>query len=115
MSGFESEMPAAPDFHLESGERLRDEAPETFHIPSRDARENLRIGDIVKLVFALTDRESADVGAERMWVIVKEEANGRYIGALDNDPFCLVGIKAGDLVEFGPEHVIDIHDGDDSP
>lgn len=43
---------------LDSGEERNELAPDTFPIPSRDARENLEVGDEVKLVFRdMTDPE----------------------------------------------------------
>lgn len=93
---------------LDSGEERNKLAPDTFPIPSRDARENLEVGDEVKLIFRdLNDPEDNIV--ERMWVLVESRGDdGTYTGTLDNDPFEMQYIEAGDLVRFGPEHVIDI-------
>lgn len=75
----------------------------TFHVPSEEERTSLRPKDVVKLIF--DDRE-------RMWVEVCEVAAGRYRGKLLNKPAVLLTIRQGDLVDFGPEHVADVVQGE---
>jgi hypothetical protein len=41
-----------------------------------------------------------------MWVLVTEAADGRYRGELTNRPVYITTIGLGDVVEFGPEHII---------
>ena len=95
-------------YTLDNGEEIAREAPRTFQIPSRERREAIAPGDIVKLIFRLETETEAFV--ERMWVIVKERrGNGRFTGVLDNDPYCTEEIKSGLEVTFGAEHIIDIH------
>jgi uncharacterized protein YegJ (DUF2314 family) len=97
-------------FTLDDGEALHKEFPKTFWIPSAAERKNLKEGDLVKLIFRLTD--GTDVQVERMWVIVKSKTDKGYKGVLDNDPYCTQSIKSGLEVHFEPKHVITI---DDSP
>ncbi|NCA94253.1 MAG: DUF2314 domain-containing protein [Sphingobacteriia bacterium] len=83
--------------------------PDTFEIPSRDAREALRPGDLVKVIGANKG------GAERFWVKVTEaRPSGRYVGALDNRLVCFA-LPAGALIAFGPEHVACIMTRDRAP
>lgn len=56
-------------FELENGETLNREYLDTFWIPSKDQRENLLPGEIVKLIFRISYGNEASV--ERMWVTVK--------------------------------------------
>jgi hypothetical protein len=46
---------------LESAEARHAESPETFQIPERTARESLKAGDAVKLLFDIETREAGDV------------------------------------------------------
>ena len=78
--------------------------PDTFHIPSRIQREALFVGDAAKCVFVPTDGP----GGERMWLrILKPISQGKYYGELLNEPVAIAGLKKGDKIEFGPEHISD--------
>ena len=99
-------MDRVVDFRLADGEARHAESPRTFFIPSRSERENLRPGDLVKLVFEIVDPQLPEPGAERMWVEVTGVEDGRYIGALNNVPSTITTISLGDRVDFGPEHII---------
>jgi hypothetical protein len=68
-------------------------------IPSREDRENLRGGDLVKLIFQYQGR------SEHMWVQVVDWDAGEYIGRLDNHP-SWIPLEADDLVRFRAEHVV---------
>jgi len=93
-------------YSLENGEARNHEYPETFEIPSRELREQLKAGDLVKLLFTLTNGN--DSQSERMWVIVTGGDSAGYEGTLDNDPVSTDRIKSGLKVTFKPEHVISI-------
>lgn len=104
----------AEDFwELRSGEKARAENPETFWIPERTARENLKRGDGAKLFFNFeveTKNGAIEIRGEKMWVIVKSRIGDFYLGTLENQP---AGIDRGFLdkgaeILFKPEHVIDI-------
>jgi hypothetical protein len=101
-------------WQLESGEARHAEAPETFWIPAREARDSLDVGAGVKLLFdiAVEDDSGSQRGVERMWVIVKRRLPGVYIGVLDSVPASIEHdsdfLARGSEVVFGPEHVIDI-------
>ena len=82
-------------------------APATFYLPPLEARTCLVPGDIVKIVFRI--EHDGEVDVERMWVIVQSISPAGYVGALDNQPYCTDELKLGTLVQFGPEHVIQIH------
>lgn len=98
-------------YQLDDGEKRHLEAPETFHLPPRSAREGLGRGDIAKLMFDIViDGDIENVALERMWVIVKDCVMGVYSGSLDNKPVCSdegkIKLALGDTVYFGPEHVV---------
>lgn len=93
-------------YTLEDGEERGRQHPETFEIPARQRRENLLPGEIVKLIFAISDGTSTQT--ERMWVIVEGGDATGYTGTLDNDPVSTDRIKAGLKVAFEPRHVISI-------
>ena len=87
-------------FHLANVEELAAEWPDTYVIPPRELRERFQPSESVKLVW--TD----GTYTERMWALILNNDNGRYIGILDNDPIDME-IKQGTVVEFGPEHVLE--------
>lgn len=81
--------------------------PRSFFIPPPQVREGLTVGDLVKLVFLTGDED----GGERMWVTVTERtADGTYVGRLDNEPIVVTELQVGARIEFGPRHVIAVHD-----
>ncbi len=82
----------------------------SFKIPLRSQRENLRVGNLVKLVFI--DPTRGMPNGERMWVEVVAVEVGRYRGELRNVPVLIEDLREGDLVEFGPEHVADWSSGE---
>src|SRR5918994_1479017 len=100
-------------WELESGEARHDQHPDKFWIPPRQARDNLRIGQSVKLLFQIegeAEDGSVETNVERMWAIVAGRVGDLYIGILDNQP---ATVDAGLLDEgaefmFKAEHVIDI-------
>lgn len=95
-------------YELDNGEEMHADAPETFYIPTLEARKNLKLNDTVKLVFRIEHDNGFDV--ERMWVDVKSVTLAGYIGILDNDPNCTEELKSGEVIEFEPKHVIQIYE-----
>jgi hypothetical protein len=94
-------------FTLEDGEEAHREAPDTFEIPPRAAREALRPGQIVKLMFNITADGESQV--ERMWVIVEGKEGDGYVGVLDNQPLATEKLRPGMRIRFQARHVINIH------
>ena len=111
-----------PDFDfdgwcLDDGEEYHREAPDTFWIPTRERRENLQPGDLVKLIFRINvDNPGSPVAVERMWVIVRKSIAGGYLGILDNDPDSIVQNSefwSGIELPFAARHVINIEERDE--
>ncbi|HEX4896540.1 MAG TPA: DUF2314 domain-containing protein [Solimonas sp.] len=100
---------------LDDGEARHNDAPDAFEIPNREERENLKPGQLVKLMFRIAlegeDGKTAEE-VERMWVLVSGRVGQTYRGVLDNDPRCTKGIRAGLEVVFEPRHVIQIESED---
>lgn len=81
------------------------QCPGTFEMPSARRRKTLGPDDYAKLLF---EPSVAGLCPERMWVRITERTRGgRYRGVLENEPLQLPDIELGDIVEFGPEHVIE--------
>jgi len=80
--------------------------PDSFWIPSTEARSSLKEGSLVKLIFNYSDRQPS----ERMWVLVTEVVGNdeAYVGTLNNDPLAR-HMHFGEQIEFAPKHIIDIH------
>jgi mRNA-degrading endonuclease toxin of MazEF toxin-antitoxin module len=99
---------AGVSYVLEDGEENNRRYPDTFEIPAKDERHNLKAGQIVKLMFRIT--ADGETQTERMWVIVKGREKDGYLGILDNDPACTQKMKSGLEVNFEPRHVISIYE-----
>lgn len=85
-----------------SAEDKAKEFPDTFPIPTLEARQRISVGHYAKLMF--TD----GMYTERMWVqVVSQDADTSYQGKLSNDP-AFLGMVDQEAVGFLPEHVIDI-------
>jgi len=108
---------------LLDGEALGNRRPDTFEMPSRRARMDIRPGQYVKLGFLLDKKLASGLEGERMWVRVISSSHGRrgeegrcvgYFGKLENVPAFIDMSKyasdAGYSVAFGPEHVLDIRE-----
>ncbi|WP_162260320.1 DUF2314 domain-containing protein [Nocardioides sp. Root190] len=94
-------------FRLASAVERNREEPEDFLIPSRVERESLKRGWLAKLIFEPGASAREGESPERMFVEVTRVLEDRYLGRLVNDPMSLSAPAYGDLIEFGPENVID--------
>lgn len=83
---------------------------EQFPIPSHGERHDLQPGAVVKVGISWLPT-TTDYSGERFWVIILERRSGRYLGLVDNDLVGKSELKRGDLIQFGPEHVLDISTG----
>jgi hypothetical protein len=102
---------------LDDGEERHAAAPETFWIPSREARRGLYPGCGVKLMFRIDTPQGSEV--ERMWAIVTQRfgEGERYLGVLDNTPcsdWAEGRLEPGFELPFEPRHVIDIDNPNDA-
>lgn len=98
---------------LESGVERHLLHPESFAIPDEATRTGLQPGDFAKLIFVIAVEEDDEPIIERMWVVVREAADGGYFGLLDNEPEIDENDEfwLGTEVPFGPEHVIEVQAG----
>ena len=101
-----------------TGEALRRANPKTFAMPPKKLRNNLRPGDLVKLIFSWKKRPAGNhFGGERMWVCitwVNPKKKGDYSGRLDNVP-CDLPIKVLSKVRFTAANIIDFTHKEDLP
>ncbi len=98
-------------WHLDSGVTLNRANPDTFWVPSDPEKDGIRPGDKVRLIFRMRD----DWG-ERMWVrVTAVKRNGRFEGALINNPLGIPRLYAGDRIKFSRDAVIDVLDVSTQP
>lgn len=97
-------------YDLADGEERAREHPDSFFIPSLEERENLKVGDAVKLIFEMHQPNQEYDAFERMWVEITKVEDDYYVGFLDNNPEGEVSIKAGDIVVFQAKHIISIYE-----
>jgi uncharacterized protein YegJ (DUF2314 family) len=111
-----------PDFQadgwcLDDGEAYHAAAPETFWVPDRELREGLEPGDFAKLIFRMNVDDPDDgIAVERMWVLVREQVSGGYLGVLDNEPDGIAEndeLWLGTELPFSAKHVINIQEKDE--
>lgn len=102
------------DWRLDDAERLHQENPRSFFIPSADRRRGLRHDDVVRLVFLVT-AEPREASGERMWLTDIERHGDRYVGVVTNEPVYIEDLSLGDEIEFGPEHVVAVVEPDGIP
>lgn len=97
-----------PSWKLENAYEIRREAPYTFYKPSDEIIDQLIPGEAtVKLIFLIESDDPEALNAERMWVLLESvDEYGNYDGILDNTPFYIKDLKAGDQISFKKEHII---------
>lgn len=95
---------------LVDAEKRAAEFPTTFEIPDRGRRQARKPGNLVKLILEVpAGAPKRKQGGERPWVIIQEVMPGpRYKGKLDNDLLVFTELKSDELIEFGPEHIIQL-------
>jgi len=74
-----------------------------YPIPTKQEKENLNNGDLVKLIFL--DKENF---GERMWVEFIEKENGLLKGLLRNDALDDEQLNYGKIIWFHPNHIFAI-------
>jgi hypothetical protein len=94
-------------WELEDVEEAALKHPNTFKIPTRSERTNLKVGDFVKLIFliALKDEEGNYLQGERIYVQVTEIVGEGYRGRLTDKPVSSDTPALNATITFGPEHV----------
>ncbi len=96
-----------PSWSLVDAEALAREHKYTFFKPSSETISKVQVGENVKLIFRFKSEMADAPEAERMWVIVnKMNPDGSYVGSLDNEPYWIKDLKAGDEVAFQARHII---------
>jgi hypothetical protein len=108
----------APSFEddcwrLLDGEQHHREAPKTFEIPDLALRKILGGGDFAKLMFEIMVGPDERTAVERMWVIIREQIPGGYIGMLDNKPDIAENDRfwVGSELPFEYRHIIAVDHG----
>jgi uncharacterized protein YegJ (DUF2314 family) len=96
---------------LRDAEQAARENKYTFYKPSKEITNHLKIGNLAKLTFEFESSNEEHPSAERMWVIITEINAEKFKGTLDNHPFYIHDLYAGDEINFEHKHIID-HDLD---
>ncbi len=103
-----------PEFHLENVVKKNIEFPRTFLIPVQEEIVKLDIGNLIKLIFVMKRPQKNGCRAEKMWVKITNKQNGVFTGVLDNEPYYLKSIKAGEIITFKAENIAEIYGGEAS-
>ena len=104
-----------PSWRLSDAAQVAAEAKYTFYRPSEAAIAKIAVGGNVKLIFEFDNDEPEGISAERMWVLVDAiDGGGHFRGSLNNDPYWIKDLQAGDPIAFRDIHIINIeHDDSD--
>lgn len=82
--------------------------PETFYIPTDEAKAAVAPGSLVKAGFIMDGYST-----ERMWLIVTDVAkDGSITGTLDNDPVKMP-LTCGDVFTVRPENLLSVYNDPD--
>ena len=93
-------------WYLDNVYELNKGAPYTFYLPSSEVLEKLKVGDLVKLIFVSKNEEEDGFHGERMWVVITERNEKKFVGKLNNNPYRL-NLKIGDEISFGIQNICD--------
>ncbi len=107
----QARTPKAPKngYALQNGEEMHRLHPATFDLHSQEDRNNVEVGQYVKVYLSGPTPSSP---GERFWVwVVSKQATGKgftFIGQVYSDLWHTAehGISAGDMLQFGPEHIL---------
>lgn len=95
-------------WHLTDAAEIARTHKYTFSRPSNTRLNLLKVGDLVKLVFAF-EGNADDPSAERMWVQVDTIGlDGQYQGRLRNQPAYITDLAYDDSVMFIADNIISI-------
>ncbi|MGN1223507.1 MAG: DUF2185 domain-containing protein [Ruminococcus sp.] len=93
------------NYYLEDAQERHRKHPRTFDIPTEEEIEALQVNDLVKLIFSFPEQLENGCCAERMWVCITEITEDGFCGELDNHPYYLKDLKAGDRITFQKKHI----------
>lgn len=97
------------EFYLENVIEKNRQFPRTFLIPTQEEIDRLEIGNLIKLVFVMEEPQDNGCRAEKMWVKVISIEKNKFTGILDNEPYYLKSIKAGDIITFETKNIACIY------
>lgn len=84
-----------------NAQRMGIKHPETFHVPTKDELNAIKVGSIVKV----------STGNERFWTNVTEVKGQKITATVDNDLVMSANsdIPYGTVINFKKEHIYDIY------
>lgn len=91
------------NWNMINGVEMNAAHPETFEIPDETDRNNIGIGEHVKIGV-----QNSECG-ERFWVQVEHKTDdNRYVGRVNNHLINFPEIAFNSELVFGPEHVLTV-------
>ncbi len=98
-------------WELDSALRRHELHPDTFEIPLKQELAELRVGDLVKLLFLFPGKDESGTDAvrcERMWVTIEQISDSDYVGRLESQPTLSNVLKLRDTIRFERRHIASI-------
>jgi hypothetical protein len=100
---------------LEDADKIATAHKYTFYKPPRDIIAQIKPGEVVKLIFCFESDDPEAPRAERMWVLVDEiNADGTFVGRLNNEPRWIKDLKLDDRVSFDASNIINTEHDDNN-
>ena len=97
-------------YTLLDGVKRNQENSGTFGIPCEHMKNNLQVGDFVKIVIEVTTPKEDELGGERPWVEITEINPPKITGKIANN--LIIDVDFGDEISFELKNVIDVHKKD---
>ena len=93
-------------YEIDDPRPTKAESPYTFYLPDEDRLRAIEIEDSVKIILRSIP-QGIEYDAERMWINVTDVDGEDLIGTLDNHPFDMPQLQAGDVIKFKLWNIID--------
>jgi hypothetical protein len=90
-------------YTLANGVQMHEEKPDRFYVPSDEVKQNLLVGDKVRLIF---NHEEIDLPSETMWVVISKADHPKFEGWLDDNSLFKTEMTKGFVVDFEADNIV---------
>ncbi|MBD7913214.1 immunity protein Imm33 domain-containing protein [Clostridium cibarium] len=80
--------------------KMNKQNPRNYLVPSKEEIKNIRIGDLVRIVYKLENSLNNRFMDERVWVEIIEFKGTKFIGKFEGNGSQKTKLKKGDIISF---------------
>ncbi|WP_143315224.1 DUF2185 domain-containing protein [Clostridium sp. HBUAS56017] len=80
--------------------KMNKQNPRNYLVPSKEEIKNIRIGDLVRIVYKLENSLNNRFMDERVWVEIIEFKGTKFIGEFEGNGSQKTKLKKGDIISF---------------